>query len=104
MGSEKGVAGSISDIQSVIVNGEELSINGYLDIGLIDTMQDMLVCTLGGICYCVCFTLCEHGVKLLGKFNSLLPYRSPAMPCFDRSGICSDETGRTDEGSNTSAA
>lgn len=104
LGSEKGVAGSISDIQSVIVNGEELSINGYLDIGLIDTMQDMLVCTLGGICYCVCFILCEHGVKLLGKFNSLLPYRSPAMPCFDRSGICSDETGRTDEGSNTSAA
>lgn len=104
MGSEKGVAGSISDIQSVIVNGEELSINGYLDIGLIDTMQDMLVCTLGGICYCVCFILCEHGVKLLGKFNSLLPYRSSAMPCFDRSGIRSDETGRTDEGSNTSAA
>ena len=57
LGSEKGVAGSISDIQSVIVNGEELSINGYLDIGLIDTMQDMLVCTLGGICYCVCFIL-----------------------------------------------
>lgn len=104
LGSEKGVAGSISDIQSVIVNGEELSINGYLDIGLIDTMQDMLVCTFGGICYCVCFILCEHGVKLLGKFNSLLPYRSSAMPCFDRSGICSDETGRTDEGSNTSAA
>lgn len=43
LGSEKGVAGSISDIQSVIVNGEELSINGYLDIGLIDTMHDMLV-------------------------------------------------------------
>ena len=27
LGSEKGVAGSVSDIQSVIVNGEELSIN-----------------------------------------------------------------------------
>ena len=103
-GNDTNAVTHISGIASTTVNGKDLGINGYLDIGLIDTMQDMLVCTLGGICYCVCFILCEHGVKLLGKFNSLLPYRSSAMPCFDRSGICSDETGRTDEESKTSAA
>lgn len=103
LGTEKGVTGSLSDIHSVVVDGVELNINGYLDIGLIDTMQDMLVCTLGGICYCVCFTLCEHGVRLLNGFRRLLPYRSPAMPCFENSGINADESGSTGDESRTAA-
>lgn len=41
LGAEKGVTGSIPDIGSVIVNGSALP--GYLDIGLHDTMQDMLL-------------------------------------------------------------
>ena len=31
---------SISDIKNVMIDGQALNINGYLDIGLIDTMED----------------------------------------------------------------
>ena len=33
----------IGDINSVIVNGKELGLGGYLDIGLLDTMKDLFV-------------------------------------------------------------
>lgn len=38
---------TIADIQTTIVNGELLNIQGYLDIGLIDTMNDLLVNFVG---------------------------------------------------------
>lgn len=37
----------IKDIQSVIIDGKPLDINGYLDIGLIDTMKDLFVNFIG---------------------------------------------------------
>ena len=43
----------IEDIQTVSVNGEPLEIGGYLDIGLIDTMHDMLVETVGAAGYAI---------------------------------------------------
>lgn len=44
-----GVAGSIENIEKVVVNGEVLPVKGYIDIGLIDTMLDMLLETLGAV-------------------------------------------------------
>ena len=38
---------AIPDILSVSVNGQNLDLNGYLDIGLIDTMKDLLVNFIG---------------------------------------------------------
>lgn len=49
LGPATGVTGSVSDIGSVVVNGVEISSGGYIDIGLHDTMQDMLVETLGAL-------------------------------------------------------
>lgn len=43
----------IDDIQSVVVNGQELGIGGYLDIGLIDTMQDLMVNAVGALVFAV---------------------------------------------------
>lgn len=74
LGTETGVAGSLNDIQTVIVNGEELAIGGYLDIGLIDTMTDMMVCTVGGLFYCLCAKLCESKVRLFAWIKGLTPY------------------------------
>lgn len=37
----------INDISSTVVNGRNLGIDGYLDIGLIDTMKDLLVNFVG---------------------------------------------------------
>lgn len=41
----------INDITSTIVNGKNLGINGYLDIGLHDTMKDMLVNFVGAVVF-----------------------------------------------------
>ena len=53
LGDAVGITGSITDIQSVVVNGTPLPVGGYIDIGLIDSMLDMLFETLGAIVTCV---------------------------------------------------
>ncbi len=73
LGTEKGVIGRIPQISSVVVNGQEIAMDGYLDIGLIDTMNDMLVCTLGGIIYCVFSVLHAHRIRAVAWFKNLMP-------------------------------
>ena len=51
LGDVLGELKSFRDIQSVTINGEVISTNGYVDIGLIDTMTDMLVECLGGLVF-----------------------------------------------------
>lgn len=43
----------ISHITSVVVNGKELGLGGYLDIGLIDTMKDLLVNFIGAVIFSI---------------------------------------------------
>lgn len=49
IGETMGMTGVIEHINSVVVNGETLPISGYLDIGLVDTMLDMLLESLGAV-------------------------------------------------------
>ena len=49
LGEQTGVTGRIDGIQSVIVNGTALPVAGYIDIGLFDSMLDMLLESLGDI-------------------------------------------------------
>lgn len=51
LGNAVGITGSIENIQSVVVNG--ITLPGYIDIGLIDSMLDMLLETVGAIVTCV---------------------------------------------------
>lgn len=51
LGDSLGVTGSIPEIRSVTVNG--IALPGYMDIGLIDTMLDMLLETLGALITCM---------------------------------------------------
>ena len=44
---EMGEVGRFTGIQQVTLNGHPLDLGGYLDIGLIDTMMDMLLESLG---------------------------------------------------------
>lgn len=53
LGPEKGTTGVIENIQSVTINGTALPVNGYIDIGLHDTMQDMLLEALGALATCL---------------------------------------------------
>lgn len=43
----------ISDIQSVAINGELLPVDGYIDIGLYDTMKDLIVNFIGATVFSV---------------------------------------------------
>lgn len=42
---------SISNIESVFINGKSLGLEGYLDIGLIDTMKDLFVNFIGALVF-----------------------------------------------------
>ena len=44
---ETGQIMTVDDIDRVVVNGHQFSQGGYLDIGLNDTMQDLLIETIG---------------------------------------------------------
>lgn len=43
----------ISGIESTVVNGQDLGISGYLDIGLLDTMKDLFVNFIGALVFSV---------------------------------------------------
>lgn len=43
----------INDIQNVMIDGKNLGLNGYLDIGLIDTMKDLFVNFIGAVVFSV---------------------------------------------------
>lgn len=43
----------IDDIESVIINGKDLGLGGYLDIGLLDTMKDLFVNFIGAVVFSV---------------------------------------------------
>ena len=44
---------TISGIRDTVVNGESLGLGGYLDIGLHDTMQDLIVNMIGALVFSV---------------------------------------------------
>ena len=44
---------AVKEIHDVVINGETLGLGGYLDIGLIDTMKDLLVNFVGAVGFSV---------------------------------------------------
>ena len=70
LGEGYGNAGIIEPIFSVAINGEKLPLAGYLDIGLIDTMWDMMLETLGAVAVVV-FYLVDRG-----RHSVLIPRRN----------------------------
>ena len=41
------------DVQSLVVNGETWNLGGYLDIGIVDTMKDLIVNFIGAVVFSV---------------------------------------------------
>lgn len=48
-----GVNQSISNVHEVIIDGKAIGVNGYIDIGLIDTMKDLFVNLIGALVFSV---------------------------------------------------
>ena len=59
----------IRDIQSVMVNGRDLGLGGYLDIGLLDTMKDLFVNFIGAVVFSILgyFYVKKRGKGILAK-------------------------------------
>ena len=58
---------AISGIESVVVNGQDLGLGGYLDIGLLDTMKDLFVNFIGALLFSILgYRYVRSGEK--GKF------------------------------------
>jgi len=55
LGEGVGVTGSVANIQSVVVNG--ITLPGYIDIGLTDSMLDMMLESLGALVTCLLILL-----------------------------------------------
>lgn len=55
-----GEVGTIGPIESVVINGQTMDWGGYLDLGLHDTMMDMLLETLGAVAVTI-FFLADRG-------------------------------------------
>lgn len=53
IGNSDGSVTVFEGITNTTVNGQSLGVNGYIDIGIIDTMTDMIVETLGALVYFV---------------------------------------------------
>lgn len=53
LGPGVGTTGVIENIQTVSINGVDLPFEGYLDIGIIDTMLDMLWGSAGALVVCL---------------------------------------------------
>lgn len=70
----------IQDITQTAVNGQELGLGGYLDIGLIDTMQDLIVNFIGAVVFSV---IGFFYVKNRGK-NSVAGRFIPRRKAADR--------------------
>ena len=57
---------SLEEIKEVAVNGEDMELGGYLDIGLIDTMKDLFVNFIGAIVYSFIGFLCISKKSRMG--------------------------------------
>ena len=67
---------AIEGINSTSVNGAELGLGGYLDIGLVDTMKDLLVNFIGAVVFSIIGFVY---VKNRGKKNSIAALFIPTL-------------------------
>lgn len=65
LGETVGATGSIENITSVAVNGQTLP--GYIDIGLMDTMLDLLLETVGAVVTCLLILLGKCRCPIIWK-------------------------------------
>lgn len=66
-----GTVTHLENIKEVLVDGVKLPITGYLDIGLIDTMQDLIVNFIGAITFSILgflFTKYKGKIEIVKRF------------------------------------
>lgn len=69
----QGTMTSLNNISKVMVDGQLLNINGYLDIGLIDTMEDLIVNFIGAFTFSVLGFLYIKNPRKNGLIKRFIP-------------------------------
>ena len=84
--THKNIPVTIDGITSVTVNGQDLGFDGYLDIGLYDTMEDLFVNFIGAVVFSTIgyFYIKHRGKGKLAKaFIPTITEPSPDTPPED---------------------
>ncbi|MBR7116478.1 MAG: hypothetical protein IKC87_02080 [Clostridia bacterium] len=79
-------------------DGETFVMNGYLDLGLIDTLADMIICTVGAVAFSIFGVI--TGIKCPKVLRSLVP----CAPCDTMGGIREQEHDEITLGEESSGA
>lgn len=75
---------TIDDIDDVMINGQSLGLGGYLDIGLYDTMEDLIVNLIGAVVFSI-FGFFYIQTKGKSKFASrFIPRKKKKSEDFKR--------------------
>lgn len=75
---------TIDDIDDVMINGQSLGLGGYLDVGLYDTMEDLIVNLIGAVVFSI-FGFFYIQTKGKSKFASrFIPRRKKKSEDFKR--------------------
>ena len=69
----------VNHIADVAVNGESLGLNGYLDIGLFDTMEDLFVNSIGALVFSLIGYFCTKSENAKRIAESFIPGAAPAQ-------------------------
>ncbi len=90
---------SIDGITETTVNGTELGLGGYLDIGLYDTMEDLIVNFVGAFIFCVIgyLYLKNRGRGHVTFFSNLVPRRKNALSFANQYNDAALTTDKNDE-------
>ncbi len=116
LGFDKGVLGEIHDV-TVLINGEPIQINGenwkgYIDVGLIDSMKDIFVETLGAVVYLIIF-LAGNGKNFVFErlpdtetepLAESLPVGAAELAVSEATGVTSEKTDESAESESSPEA
>lgn len=69
LGSQIGEIGVIENITSITIDGEVMPFNGYLDIGLIDTLTDLLMALIGSTVLSLYYLLFSSKYQLIRSWD-----------------------------------
>lgn len=67
LGGNLGETGAINGIQEVFIGGKPLGVGGYIDIGLHDTMSDMILESLGAVIFFIIYLVDKDRHPLIYK-------------------------------------
>lgn len=88
---------AVTDITSTFVNGQDLGVGGYLDLGLLDTMKDLFVNFLGAVFFSIaCYVYAKSKGGRDSALMDFVPEKKAENRDFLKLAEEEDEDGKKD--------